>query len=59
MICKKVKLKTNCKVVLLEEIRAVTKISGCWVYYVISRQGTEQLECSSSSSLKIKDGNYM
>ena len=58
MICNKVKLKTNCKVVLLEEIRAVTKISGCWVY-VISRQGTEQLECSSSSFLKIKDGDYM
>ena len=50
--------KTNCKVVLLEQIRVITKISGCWVY-VISRQGIEQLEFSSSISLKIKEGDYL
>ena len=50
------KEKKNCKFVLLEQIRVITKILGCWVY-VISRQGIEQLEFSSSISLKIKDGD--
>ena len=50
--------KTNCKVVLSEQIRVITKISGCWVY-VISRQGIEQLESPSSTSMKIKEGDYL
>ena len=50
--------KTNCKVVLSEQIRVITKILGCWVY-VISRQGIEQLEFPSSTSLKIKEGDYL
>ena len=57
LYCNKRK-KTNCKVVLLEQIRIITKILGCWVY-VISRQGIEQLDFSSSISLKIKDGDYL
>ena len=52
LYCNKRK-KTNCKVVLLEQIRVITKFSGCCVY-VISRQGIEQLEFSSPTSLKIK-----
>ena len=40
------------------QIRVITKILGCWVY-VISRQGIEQLEFSSSISFKIKDGDYL
>ena len=57
LYCNKRK-QTNCKVVLLEQIRVITKIIGCWVY-VISRQGIEQLDFSSSISLKIKDGDYL
>ena len=52
LYCNKRK-KTKCKVVLIDQIRVITKFSGCCVY-VISRQGIEQLEFSSSTSLNIK-----
>ena len=54
LYCNKRKKKTNCKVVvLLEQIRVINKFSGCCVY-VISRQGIEQLEFSSSLLWKSK-----